>query len=362
MTARRDAEHTPLMQQYLAIKARHPDLLVLFRMGDFYELFYDDARSAARLLNITLTSRGESAGKPVIMAGIPHHALDQYLARLIKAGESVAIAEQVGEVGADKGPVRREVVRVVTPGTATDEALLDARAQTLLAAVCRRGEHFGLAWLELSSGRFSVLQTARTGELQAELQRLQPSELLAPDDAQDILVPGRSVRPRPVWHFEHDSARRLLMAQFGVRDLRGYGAEDLDAAVAAAGALLQYVQDTQRSALPHLNGLRVEQPEEALLLDAATRRNLEIDRSISGAHDFTLLSVLDRCVTPMGARALHRWLTRPLRDHAELRARHDAVACLADGDVQHGSFESRLRAISVALRRVCGSCRRCMPR
>jgi DNA mismatch repair protein MutS len=344
MTARRDAEHTPLMQQYLAIKARHPDLLVLFRMGDFYELFYDDARSAARLLNITLTSRGESAGKPVIMAGIPHHALDQYLARLIKAGESVAIAEQVGEVGADKGPVRREVVRVVTPGTATDEALLDARAQTLLAAVCRRGEHFGLAWLELSSGRFSVLQTARTGELQAELQRLQPSELLAPDDAQDILVPGRSVRPRPVWHFEHDSARRLLMAQFGVRDLRGYGAEDLDAAVAAAGALLQYVQDTQRSALPHLNGLRVEQPEEALLLDAATRRNLEIDRSISGAHDFTLLSVLDRCVTPMGARALHRWLTRPLRDHAELRARHDAVACLADGDVQHGSFESRLRA------------------
>jgi DNA mismatch repair protein MutS len=344
MTARRDAEHTPLMQQYLAIKARHPDLLVLFRMGDFYELFYDDARKAANLLNITLTSRGESAGAPVIMAGIPHHALDQYLARLIKAGEAVAIAEQVGEVGADKGPVRREVVRVVTPGTATDEALLDARAQTLLAAVCRRGEHFGLAWLELSSGRFSVLQTARVGELQAELQRLQPSELLAPEEAHDALAPGWPLRPRPVWHFEHDSARRLLIAQFGVRDLRGYGAEDLDAAVAAAGALLQYVQDTQRSALPHLSGLRVEQPEDTLLLDAATRRNLEIDRSISGAHDFTLLSVLDRCVTAMGARALHRWLTRPLRDHATLRARHDAVACLIDSDVHRGSGDERLRA------------------
>jgi DNA mismatch repair protein MutS len=344
MTARRDAEHTPLMQQYLAIKARHPDMLLLFRMGDFYELFYDDARRATRMLNITLTSRGESAGAPVIMAGIPHHALDQYLARMIKAGESVAIAEQVGEVGVEKGPVRREVTRVVTPGTATDEALLDARAQTLLAAVCRRGEHYGLAWLELSSGRFSVLQTARAAELQAELQRLQPSELLTPEDLHEALAPGWPARTRPVWHFEHDSALRLLTAQFGTRDLRGFGAEDLDAAVAAAGALLQYVQDTQHSALPHLSGLRVEQPEHALLLDAATRRNLEIDRSISGNHDFTLLSVLDRCVTAMGARALHRWLTRPLRDHGELRARHDAVACLIDSDAQRGSGDERLRA------------------
>ncbi|MGB1561198.1 MAG: DNA mismatch repair protein MutS [Sinimarinibacterium flocculans] len=343
MTASRPSDHTPLMQQYLGIKAQYPDMLVLFRMGDFYELFYDDAREAARLLSITLTRRGESAGKPVIMAGIPHHALDQYLARLIKAGQSVAIAEQVGEVGVDKGPVRREVVRIVTPGTATDDALLDARAQTLLAAACRRGEQFGLAWLELSSGRFSVLQTSRPGELQAELQRLRPSELLVTDDDGAIASAGLPARPRPPWHFEHDAARRLLTAQFGTRDLRGFGAEALDAAVAAAGALLQYVQDTQRSALPHLTGLRVEQPEEALLLDAATRRNLEIDRSISGAHDFTLLSVLDRCVTAMGARALQRWLTRPLRDQQALRARHDAIESLLDADARQGSAAERLR-------------------
>ncbi|MES0874508.1 DNA mismatch repair protein MutS [Sinimarinibacterium thermocellulolyticum] len=347
MTASRDSDHTPLMQQYLAIKARHADMLVLFRMGDFYELFYDDARRAARLLNITLTSRGESAGKPVIMAGIPHHALDQYLARLIKAGESVAIAEQVGEVGVEKGPVRREVTRIVTPGTATDDALLDARAQTLLAAACKHGEHFGLAWLELSSGRFCVMQTTRRDELHAELQRLRPSELLVADDghgADLAALAGTPQRPRPPWHFERDSAWRLLTTQFGTRDLRGFGAEDLAAAIAAAGALLQYVKDTQRSALPHLTGLRVEQAEDALLLDAPTRRNLEIDRSISGAHDFTLLSVLDRCVTAMGARALHRWLTRPLRDHAVLRARHDAVANLLDGDAYNGSGAERLRA------------------
>jgi DNA mismatch repair protein MutS len=343
MTASRNSDHTPLMQQYLAIKARHTDMLVLFRMGDFYELFYDDARRAARLLNITLTSRGESAGKPVIMAGVPHHALDQYLARLIKAGESIAIAEQVGEVGVDKGPVRREVTRIVTPGTATDEALLDARAQTLLAAVSRNADQFGLAWLELSTGRFSVLQTRRETELQAELQRLCPSELLIADDDSAPATPSLPARPRPPWHFERDSAWRLLTAQFGTRDLRGFGAEDLGAAIGAAGALLQYVQDTQRSALPHLAGLRVEQPEEALLLDAATRRNLEIDRSISGAHDFTLVSVLDRCVTTMGARALHRWLTRPLRDHDALRGRHDAIASLLVPDASRGSAGERLR-------------------
>ena len=325
-------DHTPLMQQFLSIKAQHPDTLVLFRMGDFYELFYDDARKAARLLNITLTKRGESAGQPVIMAGVPQHALEQYLARLIKAGESAVIAEQVGDPGNDKGPMRREVVRVVTPGTATDEALLDERTQTLLAASCRVGSLFGLAWLELSSGRFSVLQTASAEELKAELQRLRPSELLAPDAAAlDISgYAGPAAHSRPIWHFDTASAYRLLIAQFNVRDLRGYGAEGLDAAIAAAGALLQYVQETQRTALPHLAGLNVESPGDALMLDASTRRNLEIDRSISGAHDFTLLHILDRCVTAMGARALHRWLTRPLRNAALIGARHDAVATLIE--------------------------------
>ncbi len=344
MTASRPSDHTPLMQQYFGIKSGYPDTLVLFRMGDFYELFYDDARKASRILNITLTSRGESAGSPVIMAGIPHHALDQYLARLIKAGESVVIAEQVGEVGAEKGPVKREVTRIVTPGTATDDALLDARTQTLLAAVCRVKDHYGLAWLELSSGRFTILQTALLTELQAELQRLRPSELLAPDLDGAMLAAGLPTRSRPIWHFDPASAYRLLLEQFRTQDLRGFGAEGQDAAIAAAGGLLQYVQETQRTALPHLTGLRVENPGDSLILDAATRRNLEIDRALSGLHDFTLLSVLDRCVTAMGARALHRWLTRPLRNHGELNARYDAIACLLDTDPRSGAGFERLRA------------------
>ncbi|WP_028081420.1 DNA mismatch repair protein MutS [Solimonas soli] len=342
MTSTPFSAHTPLMQQYLSIKAQHPDTLVLFRMGDFYELFYDDARKAHRLLNITLTSRGESAGQPVVMAGVPYHSLEQYLARLIKAGESVVIAEQVGEVGAEKGPVRREVTRIVTPGTATDDALLDARAQTLLAAVAAVDQQHGLAWLELSSGRFSVLQTASLGELHAELYRLQASELLAADGfdgAYDAFKP----RTRPVWHFDAGSAYRLLIEQFGTQDLRGFGAEGLNAAIAAAGALLQYVQETQRSQLPHLRGLRVETTGEALILDAATRRNLEIDRALSGQHEHTLLRVVDSCVTAMGARALQRWLTRPLRSHAALDARYDAVAALGDAQPR-GSGDERLRA------------------
>ncbi|MGH8445794.1 MAG: DNA mismatch repair protein MutS, partial [Solimonas sp.] len=322
MTSAPFSEHTPLMQQYFGIKSQHPDTLVLFRMGDFYELFYDDARKAHRLLNITLTSRGESGGQPVVMAGVPHHALEQYLARLIKAGESVAIAEQVGEVGLEKGPVRREIARIVTPGTATDDALLDARAQTLLAAVCSVDQQYGLAWLELSSGRFSVLQSGSLGELHAELYRLQASELLAPDGF-DGDYDSFKPRSRPIWHFDAASAYRLLTEQFQTQDLRGFGAEGLDAAIAAAGALLQYVQETQKSRLPHLRSLRVETPGDALILDAATRRNLEIDRSLSGLHEYTLLRVVDSCVTAMGARALQRWLTRPLRSHAQLNGRYD---------------------------------------
>jgi DNA mismatch repair protein MutS len=322
--------HTPLMQQYLSIKAQHPDTLVLFRMGDFYELFYEDARKAARLLNITLTKRGESAGAPVVMAGVPHHALEQYLARLIKLGESAVIAEQVGEVGVDKGPVRREVVRIVTPGTATDEALLDPRVQNLLAAACHGNGRYGLAWLELSSGRFAVLETARLADWQAELHRLRPSELLLPEDA-ELDLGGLKGRGRPVWHFDPASARRLLTTQFATRDLRGFGADELGAALGAAGALLQYVQETQKARLSHLNGLRVEAVEDALILDPATRRNLEIERSLSDAHDITLAGVLDRCVTSMGSRQLRRWLLRPLRDRLQVGARHDAVATLLDG-------------------------------
>lgn len=338
------AAHTPLMQQYLALKAQAPSMLLLFRMGDFYELFYDDARKAARLLGITLTKRGESAGAPVVMAGVPYHQLDPYLARLIKLGESAAIAEQVGEVGADKGPVRREIVRVVTPGTATDEVLLDPRRASSLAAVCQWGDRYGLAWLELSSGRFAVSECAGERDCAAELARIAPSETLAPDGA--VLPLGEhSATLRPPWQFDPTSAQRLLCTQFGVNSLRGFGCEGLDAAIAAAGALLQYVQETQKTQLAHLTGLRVEAPEDSLILDPASRRNLEIDRTLTGETDATLLAVLDGCVTPMGSRALARALLRPVRDHAELQARYDAIdALLADG--AHEPLRTQLRSVA----------------
>jgi DNA mismatch repair protein MutS len=324
------APHTPLMQQYLSIKAGYPDLLLLFRMGDFYELFYDDARKGAKLLNITLTQRGESAGAPIPMAGVPHHALDQYLARLVKLGESAAICEQVGEVGAEKGPVKREVVRVVTPGTVTEDALLDPRRATVLAALCSTRDRHGLAWLELASGAFAVIESPRPAELHAELARLRPSELLVADGQAQDTGPW-SPRPQPPWHFDPASAQRLLIAQFGTRDLKGFGVDGMTAAIGAAGALLQYVQQTQKSMLPHLRGLRVEPLDEALVLDAVTRRNLEIDRNLAGERERCLLAAMDSCRTHMGSRLLARWLTRPLRDRAELSARYGAVERLIDG-------------------------------
>jgi len=334
------APHTPLMQQYLAIKAGYPDLLLLFRMGDFYELFYDDARKGARLLNITLTQRGESAGAPIPMAGVPAHALDQYLARLVRLGESAAICEQVGAVGVEKGPVRREVVRIVTPGTVTEDALLDPRRANVLAALCATRERHGLAWLELASGQFAVIESPRAAELHAELARLRPAELLVAD-GQDAGVPGYSLRAQPPWHFDPGSAQRLLTQQFGTRDLKGFGAEGLSAALGAAGALLQYVQQTQKTVLPHLRGLRVESLDEALVLDPVTRRNLEIDRNLNGERERCLLAVMDTCRTHMGSRLLCRWLTRPLRDRGELGTRYGAVERLLDG----GRFEALREAL-----------------
>ncbi len=325
------AAHTPMMQQYLALKAQVPELLLLFRMGDFYEVFHDDARKAARLLNITLTRRGESGGAPVVMAGVPYHQLDTYLSRLIRLGESAAIAEQVGEVGVDKGPVRREIVRIVTPGTATDEVLLDPRRASVLAAACAIGDRFGLAWLELSSGRFAVSETGSARDFAAELSRVAPSEMLLAADA-GLPVGELPSTSRPAWHFDPASAQRLLCTQFGTPNLRGFGCEDLTAAIGAAGALLQYVQETQKTQLAHIAGLRVEAPEDTLILDPATRRNLEIDRTLAGETEHTLLAVLDDCATPMGSRALTRALLRPIRDRAELLARYDAIdALMLDG-------------------------------
>ncbi|MBS0396953.1 MAG: DNA mismatch repair protein MutS, partial [Proteobacteria bacterium] len=322
-------EHTPMMQQYLALKAECPDVLLFYRMGDFYELFYDDARRGARLLDIALTSRGQSAGQPIPMAGVPVATVETYLARLVRLGESVAICEQVGEPGKGRGPVERRIVRVVTPGTVTDEGLLEERRATLLAAVASAAGRWGLAWLELASGRFTVAELPTRAALEGELARLRPAELLVAEGTEAATLEG--ARARAPWHFELGVATRLLTQQFGVRDLDGFGCGDKPLAVTAAGALLQYVQETQRAALPHLAGLATEEREEAVLIDPATRRNLELESSLAGREEATLVGLLDRTTTPMGARELRRWLGRPLRDHAPLRLRLHAVRALIDG-------------------------------
>ncbi len=314
------------MRQYLRTKAEHADVLLFYRMGDFYELFFDDARRASTLLGITLTQRGASAGEPIPMAGVPYHQLDNYLAKLVRLGESAAICEQVGDVATSKGPVERKVTRVVTPGTITDDSLLEARREVLLVAVSAAGERRGIAVLELASGRFSVLEVEGDAALAAELARLQPAELLVAESMSIATVPG--LRRRPPWHFDLDSARRELAQQFGTRDLAGFGVEGLDLALGAAGALLNYARETQRSALPHLRGLSAERRDATLAMDAATRRNLELDRSLTGRDDATLAGVLDKAATSMGSRLLRRWLNRPIRDRAELRARHHAVGAL----------------------------------
>jgi DNA mismatch repair protein MutS len=330
-----ELNHTPMMQQYLRLKAQHPDVLLFYRMGDFYELFYDDARRAAKLLDITLTSRGQSNGAPIPMAGVPVQTLDSYLARAVRKGESVAICEQIGDPAKSKGPVDRQVIRVVTPGTVTDDALLEERRSTLLAALHRNGDRFGVAWLELSSGRFCVLESQGEDALRSELEALGPAELLVAETADDTAKtlradPGIAIRTRPAWHFESASAARSLADQFGVKDLGGYGAADKPLAIGAAGCLLQYVRETQKSALPHLRGLTTASRDDVLLLDAATRRNLELDSSLSGRPDCTLIGVVDRTATPMGGRELRRWLQRPLRDRAARELRLQAIDALLD--------------------------------
>jgi DNA mismatch repair protein MutS len=325
-------EHTPLMQQFLAAKAEHPDELLFFRMGDFYELFYDDARKAARLLDITLTQRGSSAGQPIPMAGVPHHAAEGYLARLVALGESVAICEQIGDPAASKGLVERKVVRIVTPGTVTDEALLDARRDTLLLAVARGRQGYGLAWADLAAGRFLANEVDGDDALEAELSRLEPAELLLPDeDGWPASLLARSgLRRRAPWLFDADSGRRALTAFFGVHDLGAFGIEGRPLAIAAASALLGYVEETQKQRLPHLTAIALESGDGAIAMHAATRRHLELDTRVDGEQSHTLLGVLDSTVTPMGGRLLRRWLHRPLRDREVLAQRHHAVANLID--------------------------------
>jgi DNA mismatch repair protein MutS len=339
-----------MMQQYLRIKAEYPDMLLFYRMGDFYELFFADAERAAALLDITLTKRGHSAGQPIPMAGVPYHAAEGYLAKLVRAGVSVAICEQQGDPAKSKGPVARQVVRVVTPGTLTDEALLDDQRENLLCAVAESAAgagaaddaRFGIAVLELAAGRFTVLELTGLGALAAELERLRPAELLLTEDSTlparlqlDTGRAGVSIARRQPWLFDADSAERLLCRQFGSRDLRGFGCADLPLAVGAAGCLLQYVQDTQRCALPHLRSLGTERRDDALILDAATRRNLELLAPLNAAgaqaEQHTLAGVMDATRTAMGARLLRRWIGRPLRAAAEVRQRHDAIEALLPG-------------------------------
>ncbi|WP_373387414.1 DNA mismatch repair protein MutS [Pseudomonas alcaligenes] len=324
--------HTPMMQQYWKLKNQHPDMLMFYRMGDFYELFYEDAKKAAALLDITLTARGQSAGQAIPMAGIPFHSAEGYLARLVKFGESVAICEQIGDPATSKGPVERQVVRIITPGTISDEALLDERRDNLVGAVLGDEKLFGLAMLDITSGRFSVQELKTWENLLAELERLAPAELLIPDDwPQGLpLEKRRGVRRRAPWDFELDSARKSLCQQFAVQDLKGFGCEGLTLAIGAAGCLLAYAKETQRTALPHLRSLRHERLDDTVILDGASRRNLELDTNLAGGRDNTLQSVVDRCQTAMGSRLLTRWLNRPLRDRSVLEARQEAIACLLE--------------------------------
>ena len=337
--------HTPMMRQYLAIKAQHPDMLVFYRMGDFYELFHEDAEKAARLLGITLTKRGSSNGEPIKMAGVPYHAAEQYLAKLTKLGEAVAICEQVGDPAKSKGPVERQVMRILTPGTLTDTALLDDTRNNLLLAVYPGDGLVGLARINLASGEF-ILSEIAPGLLGQELERISPAELLIADDFNHPAVTQYSCAKRRLsaWQFDFDSATAILTKQFNTFDLAGYGCADLHPAIAAAGALLDYIKHTQRTTLPHINGLTVEQSSHFIQIDAATRRNLEIDQTIRGESAPTLYSLLNTTQTGMGARLLRHWLHHPLRQTSEVNARLQTVSAL----IKHhdlASLRLALRAV-----------------
>ena len=324
------SNHTPMMQQYLRIKQQHRDQLVFYRMGDFYELFYDDAKKAAQLLDITLTKRGQSGGEPIPMAGIPYHAVEGYLARLLRLRQSVAIAEQIGDPATSKGPVERKVVRILTPGTVSDEALLDERQDNILLAVNQRDHHFGLAFLDISSGRFHVLEVAGEEALISEIERLSPAELLLNDEHSwpEGLLRRPGSHKRPPWDFDRDSAIEQLTRQFHTQSLDGFGCGHLSLAIEAAGCLLQYARETQRTALPHIRGLSLENRDESVVLDAASRKNLELTTNMNGGREHTLAAVLDRTATAMGSRLLGRWINRPLRNMDKLMARQSAIGAI----------------------------------
>lgn len=321
--------HTPMMQQYLRIKADYPETILFYRMGDFYELFYDDAKKVSRLLDITLTARGQSAGNAIPMAGVPYHSAESYIAKLLRQSLSVAICEQVGDPKTSTGPVERQVVRVLTPGTVSDAAFLEEGRDNLLLAVYQQQQQFGIATLDISSGRFHLLEVQGQEALLSEIERLKPTELLISDD-QSLDLPERkiSIRRRPPWEFELETATRLLTQQMQTFDLSAFGCLEMPHALSAAGSLLHYARETQRTTLPHIRTIHTERREESIMLDAATRRNLELTQNLSGGVDNTLAAVFDQTQTAMGGRLLKRWLNRPLRDRHILVARQKAIANL----------------------------------
>ena len=339
--------HTPMMRQYLTLKAENPDILLFYRMGDFYELFYDDAKKAAALLDISLTKRGASAGEPIPMAGVPYHAVEGYLAKLVQLGESVAICEQIGDPALAKGqPVERKVVRIVTPGTVSDEALLQERLDNILAAVYQEKNKFGLATLDMTSGRFQISEPADSETLRAELQRLSPAELLYCEDFAEmqLIENAKGLRRRPIWEFELGTAVQLLNRQFGTKDLKAFGVEKAILGLCAAGCLLQYAKETQRTALPHIQSISLIENTENIQLDAATRRNLELTQNLAGGTENTLASVLDKCVTPMGSRLLKRWIHQPIRDVQKLQQRQGTINALIEQDLV-GELQPHLQQV-----------------
>ncbi|MDO4776439.1 MAG: DNA mismatch repair protein MutS [Cardiobacteriaceae bacterium] len=318
--------HTPMMQQYLGIKKDYPDTLVLYRMGDFYELFYEDAHKAGALLGISVTTRGKSRGEPIPMAGVPVHALDNYVAKLIRLGQSAVICEQIGDPATSKGPVERAVTRIITPGTITDDALLDEQRDNILLCLYPEGGQYVLAWADLARGHVQTSALASAENARADIERLRPSEMLIPESAKWTNHPDHA-RPRrmPDWYFDRDSAARLLREHYGVETLAGFGLEDDDAALAPLGCLLQYLYDTHKSALPPLSPPRQTPSGASLYLDAATRRNLELEYTLSGDSKRSLMGVMNQCASAAGSRLLKRWLAEPLTDHAQVARRHDAV-------------------------------------
>ena len=338
-TAQDFSNHTPMMRQYLTIKAEFPNILVFYRMGDFYELFFDDAKRAADLLDISLTARGKSGGNAIPMAGVPYHAVESYLSKLVQLGESVAICEQVGDPATSKGPVERKVVKIITPGTVSDEALLTDRQDNLIVAIVesnkKQNQQFGLAYLDMTSGRFVITEPSTIEQLQAELQRLSPAELLYPESfsTTGVVEQYKGLRRRPDWEFDLETAYSLLSKQFDTKDLSGFGVQEKTFGVSAAGCLFQYVKDSQRTALPHIRSIISESAVQGVILDAATRRNLELTQNLQGNHENTLASILDQTSTPMGSRLLKRWLHFPLRDIATLTARQNVISELLDQEL-----------------------------